>query len=282
MKILPAAVALFFVVQLNAQSTLRPSLYFPNFHYYNPAVGLTGGEYRHDVSAYYKSKFTDNDEAVWNKPANVWLNYVGQLNERSGFSAAYIYDAYSFYTQNQVYAGYYRDLLENPEKSLTVGGRAVLNFDRVNWEEAPQAGRTGTETFFRPDLDLGVQYTGKRFGAGISTKNLLNSTVEIDGEALIENQREWYANASFRFNVGNFNITPFVLGAWERDVEVDAGLSLDMNRRVQFAYILRTFEIRHIFTLQADVFKGVYLGAGADFSQVFDDVNLDLQAGYRF
>lgn len=285
MKYKILAALLLFTFAAQAQNTIRPNIYFQNMHYYNPAEGINDSDDKYEVSLYGKNKFVDNDEALWDKPMNIWLNHIGRINEKSSYSAAFITDKYSFYNRNSVYAGYIRRLLGNDERNLSIGARAVFNLDKVNWDEAPQAGKSGSQSFFKPDFDLGIQYKGKRITVGLSSKNLLGSKAEVDEDILLKNQQEWYLNASyFLFLRENFKFAPYVLFYKEgkRDIDFDAGLFFGFKDRVNISYALRLFELRSIYMLELKVLEGLYLGASFDSSPAFTDNNLDFQIKYRF
>lgn len=269
-----------------AQNTLRPNIYFQNMNFYNPADGISDTSAKREASVYLKDKIVPNDnEEVWEKPVNIYLNYLCNINSNSFYNVSYIYDGYSYYSRNTIYAGYTRIFHFSENTNLSTGGRAVFNFDNINWDKVDQTDdKSSSDMHLTPDLDLGVQFKWKKLTLGASSKNLLESNVEVDGEAIIQDWREFYLNASYTFGLfkKNLNISPFVLYLAERDVEFDAGINFNFLKDFDISYTLRTFELRSVIAAKVLLFERFQLGASVDMSSVFSDNNVDFIISYRF
>lgn len=284
MKLLTLLITCLCVFTGYGQSTLRPNIYFKNMNYYNAAAGAADTAAKYDLSIYGKQKLVDNDE-VWKKPMSLFVNYIGKLKKVPGFySVGYINDRYSFYDRNTVYAGYGYQWRFSGTNRLSVGARAIVNFDHVNWRKLPQIeNKTTSSLYFTPDLDLGIQYQVKGFTLGISTKNIISTSEYVDGEMLLENQREFYSNISYAFNIKQkITIAPYVLLYKERASGIDMGVYLSFFDRVNVSYLFRLKEFRNVYSLGVNVFKGLYIGVAADHSSIYSDVNLDFMIGYKF
>ncbi|MVM34450.1 type IX secretion system membrane protein PorP/SprF [Spirosoma sp. HMF4905] len=269
---------------VQGQQTLRPNLYGPGqaLNYYNTAAGLPDTTTRHSLLLYGQYKSVDSD--VWSKPVTVFANYIGQLKNQAGFySVGYLNDSYSFYTRQTLYTGYTQQVRVLGRRTLSVGVRAVFNLDRIRWKDWQLPGRSGTDSHFGPDLDVGVAYQGNHLALGLSAKNLLGNTVHYDGEVLLTNQRELYLSLSYGFLLGRqVTIAPFALIRLERNLDADLGAYVELFRRVSVGYQFRVWELRSIYRLAVNPYKGFRLGISYDQSLVHRDHNLDALIGYGF
>lgn len=271
---------------IRAQNTLRPNIYFQNMNYYNPASGVRDTSFQQNLSLYLKDKYVNEDnDVIWNKPTNVYLNHIYNRNSKSTYNVSYIYDGYSFYSRNTIYAGYAHTFRLGNSQLFNIGGRIIFNFDKINWDDIPQASDKSTsEFYFTPDFDLGIQYQWSGLTLGVSTKNLFENSVKVDNEEIIKDWRELYINASYTFKLfqQNLNISPFVLYFKERDIELDAGLNFNIYKVIDVSYTLRTFELRSIYALKINLPRHIQIGMAIDHSSVFSDTNIDALIGYSF
>lgn len=269
-----------------AQNTLRPNIYFQNMHYYNAAVGISDTSAIRSFAFYAKDKFVSKDnDVVWNKPVNIYLNHIYKPNQKNSFNVSYIYDGYSFYSRNTLYTGYTRVFSWGKSQKLSIGGRAIFNLDKINWDKLGQIkSKPSSGLYFTPDFDLGGQYQLGGLILGVSTKNLFANSVNVDGEELIKNWRELYINASYTHALfdQNLKISPYILYLRERDVELDAGLNLTLFKTVDLSYAFRIFELRSIYVLKLTLPKRIQVGAAVDHSSIFSDTNVDVLVGYSF
>lgn len=265
-----------------AQNLLRPNIYFGHMDYYNVSAGLQDTSAQYMVSLYGKYKIADNN--VWQKPVNLYANHIGRIDAISSFySAAYLFDSYSFYDRHTVYVGYAYQLKLPKTHRLNFGLRGVFNFDHIRWDELKQVNRTGSSLFFTPDVDLGIQYRVKGFTLGVSVKNLIGNRKRVDGEILLRNRRTFYSNISYAFTIKKkVVIAPTVLLYMDQKFGADLGLYLSLFDRVNASYLFRVLEFRHIYTLGVRLYKGLYIGLSADHSMIYKDINVDGMIGYRF
>jgi len=264
------------------QQLFRPGMHFSDMTYYNVAAGPLDTGVRFRNMAYFKYKIVDND--VWTKPPNVYLSHLGYVKRIGGFySAGYLFDGYSFYNRHSIYVGYTYELKLPKTHRIAIGVRGVFNFDVVNWNRVPQSGRKGSTFYFDPDLDVGIQYRVKGLALGFSVKNTIGTTRKVDGEELLRNQREFYANLSYAFNIKDrVVIAPYTLVYMRPGFGLDAGLYLDFWKRVNVSYMFRLTEFRHVYMAGVRVYKGLAVGVGIDHSQLHKDLNFDLMLSHNF
>lgn len=271
---------------LKGQNTLRPNIYFQNMNYYNAAAGSGDTSAKRNFAFYAKDKFvsSDNDQ-IWDKPVNIYLNHIFSPDQKNTFNISYIYDGYSFYSRNTLYTGYARTLRWGKSQKLSIGGRVIFNFDRINWDQLGQIeNKPSSGLHITPDFDLGAQYQWAGLTLGVSTKNILANSVKVDGEELIRNWQEQYINASYTFGLfqQDLRISPYVLYFRERNTELDAGLNLMLFKMVDVSYALRILELRNIYTLRLTLPKRLQVGAAVDHSSIYSDTNVDVLIGYSF
>jgi hypothetical protein len=255
-------------------------------NYYNSAVGISDTGYQRLGSVYLKDKIVpeENDE-IWNKPVNIYTNYLGNLNTKSFLNIAYVYDGYSFYNRHTLYGGYGYTFFHESAATLTVGGRLALNIDQVDWDELGQISDKPSESMhLTPDLDIGTRLRWKGLDLGISSKNFLATDYKVDGEELISNYREWYISGSYTFGFFDrkLSLSPYMLFLSERDVELDAGLNVNLFHMIDVSYAYRIFELRNIASAKVKFMKRFRIGAAIDWSSVFSDTNIDFMVSYTF
>lgn len=267
------------------QNTIRPNIYFQNMNYYNPSAITLDSSENYNVSLYGKHKFVENEDDIWKKPTTLLLNHSGRIRQSNSFySLSYISDKYSFYNRNTVYAGYSHQIKLGSAGTLSLGGRVVLNFDAISWNKLELVhNKTGKSTRFSPDVDFGVQYQSKRFTTGLSSKNMMALSSNLDGSELLKNKREFYVNTSYELiSRKNFRATPFLLLYTERKSFIDGGLTISAFNRIDASYTLRINELRGIYYLGVDITKGFQIGASLDRSALLPDNNLDVTIKYSF
>ncbi len=281
-KLLIFVLFIFMSEMVYSQNTLRPNIYFNQMNYYNIAGDIGDSTVGHLLSYYTKDKIIANDS--WTKPMTTMLSYMERLNGKPvTYSSAYIYDSYSYFDRHTFYAGYSYARKFGDLHHLSAGIRAVLNFDRIKWDQLELSNRTGSGLRFTPDLDLGIQYQLKGLTAGLASKNLFAASAEYDGEQLIENQREVYANLSYNFRIRQkFRLAPYLMYHQGMKSDIDLGLNLSYKNTFDISYQLRVLELRSIYIAKAKMYKGFYIGASFDSSILYQDNNIDVMLAYKF
>lgn len=267
---------------LQAQSSFRPSIYFNNMNYYNPASGWDN-EMKGEASVYLQHKWVTNDLFV--KPTNIFANYIGNSkNKRHHFSTSYTFDMYSYYTRNILNGGYAYSLDFAEKGWLTFGARVSLAIDYIDNKKIAQPmdkNIGGVKTV--PDFDLGIDYHLKGLSIGIGARNILATPVKADGYVLYKNQRLLNFNASYQFFIKDkVGFAPLVMLYLERNFGFDAGLNINVLKVVDASYIFRLNQLRHIGTLGVKIAKHYYIGIAADGAMLTKDINTDLNLRYRF
>ncbi|MFT4019225.1 MAG: hypothetical protein QM668_19840, partial [Agriterribacter sp.] len=124
-----ATILLFQVIK--AQNSIRPNIYLQNMQSYNPAAVAIDSNQHLQAAVYVKHRFVDNEDAIWNKPMNLWLSHAGRIgNTNSFYTVSYVNDRYSFFNRNAFYLGYVRRS-NIGVSSLSYGGRIVANMDAI-------------------------------------------------------------------------------------------------------------------------------------------------------
>ncbi|RYU93866.1 type IX secretion system membrane protein PorP/SprF [Emticicia agri] len=285
MKYTSITILLTLIQPVFAQNTLRPNIYLGNLNFYNAGAGLNDDTHNHYLSLYLKDKFVPQENnAVWTKPLNIYLNYLGNINQKSFFNLSYIHDGYSFYNKHTLYGGYGRKY-ELGKGRISFGLRAVIDFNYINWETlgALQVA-SGKSLRVNPNLDFGLFYQRKGLILSFSGKNLFSNEVKKDNETLIKNWQEFYFNASYKLNLfkENLAITPFLLYFKERNMDIDVGLNMALFKTLDMSYALRILELRSIYTARLSLGKRLQIGAAFDHSALLSDTNVDFLLGYRF
>lgn len=282
-------ICLFIILSLlvkitEAQNSIRPNIYLLDMNYYNPAYIAIDSNERSLSSLYAKYKSVDNDDAIWDKPMNIWLNHVSRIaNGDSFYTLSYINDQYSFFSRNSLYVGYTQQFKISQSSTFSYGGRVVANMDFLNWDkfELPHS-RSGKSLYFNPDLDIGAAYQFKEWNAGIGLKNMFETSTKIEDATLLQNHRELNFNLSYRKNIGRyFAVTPFLLLAHERSTLTDAGLCFTVIEKVRASYALRVNELKSVIALDAAIYKGWSIGMAYDRSSLVSDNNLDFVIRYK-
>ena len=273
------------VINLSAQNSIRPNLYFQDMNFYNPAHISMDSSQNYCFSLLGSYKFIKNEEAIWKKPMSVYLNHIGRIKHNNlYYSVSYLNDSYSFFNRNGLNLGITYQLKWGKSSSFSFGGRAVFNFDAVNWDKLMlPLDKTGTTLIFNPDLDFGIEYKVKGFTVGLGTQNLIGYGTKIEHEKLIENRRVASLNVSYLFDIGqNFKIAPLAMLYWDRKMMYDLGVYLSMYEYAKVSYVIRINELRNIFTADIRIIPHLYLGAAFDFSLVLPDKNLGVVLKYGF
>ncbi len=264
------------------QGDFRPSIYFGNLNFYNPASGWESKEESQEISLYFQKKWVDN--IVYDKPTNVFANYLGSISDNNHISIGYVYDSYSFYNRNLIYTGYAKTKEFSSNSRITFGARAAFYLDNINEENISQDVDSSIGgSYFSPDLDLGIQYQWKGLILAVSGKNLFKNSVNIEGEPIIQNQRQFNTLLSYQFYLGEkFGIAPLVFLSQERSLRTDVGLNLSFSKKIDFSYLLRIEELRSIITLGTQVGEKLHVGIAVDNSSLLGDINTDLFIRGRF
>lgn len=274
------------VVQLSlAQNSIWPNIYLQDMQYYNPASVAIDSNQHSQTTVYGEYKSVENDDAIWNKPMNIWLSHAGRIGEGNSFyTVSYVNDQYSYFSRNALYIGYVRQAKIGRSSIFSYSGRIVANIDHVNWDkfELPH-NKNGKSVYFNPDLDLGVSYQFKALSTSIGFKNILGTSAKINDATLLKNKREVNVNLSYRQRItgDQFTITPFVLLAHERSTLIDAGLCFTVMNRFRASYALRVNELKSVIVLDADVTKNWSIGVAYDRSSLVSDNNIDLVLRFR-
>ncbi|MCC5938095.1 MAG: type IX secretion system membrane protein PorP/SprF [Lunatimonas sp.] len=262
-----------------AQYNMRPSAYYQDMLYFNPASLPSFGEANQRILLYSRTKIVPENEGVWDKSPTFYGDYLRMNDDqKSYFTVGYMNDGYSFFNRNSFYGGYGRVFDMGSKSSLTLGGRLALHSDIINWSEYQLPNNeTGRSIRLAPDVDFGAQFQWRAFRLGASFKNAVGVVQKLDGEGIITTQRAFVINTSYEFTVREkFIVAPYVLLYSELKTELDVGFFMSFERKVNFSYLMRVNELRSVFTLEGPVYRGISIGAAYDQSPLLPSNNLDI------
>lgn len=268
-----------------SQYNFRPGAYHQDLSFYNPAALPETGGNTHRALLYTRMKRIENDPGIWNKSPTVFADYLNYNDTRKhGFSISFINDTYSFFSRNTLYGGFTKLMQLGENTSLSLGGKLVLHTDIISWKryQLPH-NESGTSTRFSPDVDLGVQFRWKGFKLGASAKNIVGMNQKLEGLSIIRTKRAFVLHTSYDFNIKDKVIlSPYLMVYHEMKAEFDAGLYLNVLKRVSASYFFRINELRSNFMLELRLFRGLSVGACYDMSPLKPDNNLDVFVRYFF
>ncbi len=136
---------------------------------------------------------------------------------------------------------------------------------------------TGGSLRLSPDIDFGTQFQWKGFKLGASLKNLIGLSQKHKEKSVIRTQRVVVLNTSYEFLIAErITIAPYFLLFQELKTDLDAGLFLSFDNKINASYLIRITELRSVLTLESRVFEGFSLGASYDTSPLFPDNNFDI------
>jgi type IX secretion system PorP/SprF family membrane protein len=269
----------FLPVFASAQYNMRPSAYYQDMLFYNPASIPSMEEENQRLLLYSRTKFVTDNEGIWDKSPTFYVDYLRYDDEKkSYFSIAFMNDNYSFFSRNTLYGGYGKKIALGSKSSITFGGRLALHSDVINWSDFKLPHNESGKSFrLSPDVDLGAQFQWKEYKLGASLKNAIGLAQKLDGEEIITTQRAIVINTSYDFYIKDkIIIAPYVLLYKEFGTVVDAGLFVNFYKRVNVSYLIRINELRSSFTLEGRIYKGLSVGACYDKSSLIPDNNLDI------
>ncbi|TVP43612.1 MAG: type IX secretion system membrane protein PorP/SprF [Mongoliibacter sp.] len=268
-----------------AQYNMRPSAYFQDMLFYNPASTPEMGEASQRLLLYSRTKIIPENEGIWEKSPTFYADYLSMNEDKSSyFTVGYMNDNYSYFSRNSLYGGYGKILKLGNNSSLTFGGRLALHSDIINWSnyQIPNE-ETGNSLRLSPDFDLGAQFQWKAFKIGASLRNTIGLSQKLDEEDIITTQRAFVINTSYEFTINErLIVAPYVLLYTELKTEIDAGVFLSFDRNVNFSYLIRVNELRSIFTLEGRLYRGLSIGVAYDQSPLLPSNNLDIFVRYFF
>lgn len=276
-RLLLPILLLFSTVMIQAQNTIVTNLYFKNMNYLNPAAGIETDETKYQFQFYGKYKHVENE--LWSNSLDLYFNHIGKIEKISGFyNISYLFDRYSYFSRQSLLAGYTQVWNWGNHHYFNIGARGAFFFDQVDWTKLPYIDSHDHDRFyFNPDLDLGIRYGNKKLAVGFSVKNIFSTTVCIDEQPFIKNQRFWIVDALYQFDIKEIvSITPYTAVSYERKVAFDLGVNVGYKEIVSIGYVLRALELRHIYSILGNVGNHFHIGFAVDHSSLHSDINFDI------
>lgn len=265
-----------------SQNLLVQDMHFQNMNFINPSVGIADTAMNHDVQLYGAHRVVPGND--YSKNPTVLAQYIGNVDKIKGrLMAGYVYDQYSYFTNNTFQIGYATTLKKgNHHFDLGIRSLMTLIYEKVDWVtnegEIKKRSATGNT-----DLDLGVQYRIKGWSVGVSAKNLFNNTLINNGYEIFSNERVFYMNASYEHTFGEkFKLAAFALPHYTTSFQIDFGVNAKFWNRLDVSYMLRMKELRHIARVSGMITKHLYAGISVGAGHVNSDIRTHAMIGYRF
>ncbi len=191
---------------INAQQLMTASLYDQHGYLFNPA---TAGATRHgSIGASYRTMWDGMDGA----PKTTLLFGSGYLQNAKIGIGGYIYNDVTGPTRRTgIQTAYAYHIPLNNDALFSVGLEARFQqfaIDKGKIQESlgndPVMG--ASENRFKGDAGIGVAYTGKKFQAGLSVSQLIQSKLDVYSGNLTRNEearlyRHFYLHGSYNWNV---------------------------------------------------------------------------------
>ena len=244
MKIFLSIIAVFVVLLSNAQLQYPNATYWNNSSIYNPAY--TAIEYKHQLTTY--GSLIGGNYGLYNKDfAN--NNFMGLYNFKfdkinSGFGINYQNYNIGLVNISSIKSSYsYIFKLKN-NALLSAGISMGYTSTKYDTGEKAEFGFLIDKEGFLGDL--GVVYKTDRFDIGFS----FNSNYYGDFDR-IDDLYQFNLNGSYKFNVGDFTITPGVYAVYRfKDVDfINLNLKLSYKNKIEIggAYNVSNYAKRSFF-----------------------------------
>lgn len=266
------------------QNQIRPSAYYQDMLFYNPAALPEMEEFESRFLLNARNRFID-ENAVFEGRTSLIGNFLTVNKEKSSYlQAGFMTNQYSFFNRNSLYFGAGKSYKLGDHSSITFGGNVTMHTDLINWSnfQLPHS-ETGNSFRLSPDLDFGTQFQWKNLKLGGALKNIIGLSQNLEGSEIINTKRVVVFNTSYDFHIGQkFILAPYVLFYQEVRNELDVGLFLNYDRMINVSYLIRVNELRSIFTFESRVIQGFSIGASYDTSPLLPDNSLDIFVRYFY
>lgn len=267
-----------------AQNQSRPSAYYQDMLFYNPAALPDMEEFSNRFLLNTRSKIIE-ENPVFEGRTSIIGNFLTVNEENSRFfQAGFMIDRYSFFNRNSIYVGIGQSFSLGEHSSITFAGNVTMHTDLINWSNfSLPHNETGNSFRLSPDLDVGTQFRWKNLKLGGSIKNIIGISQNLEGSDIINTKRVVVLNTSYDFHIGQkVTLAPYVLFYQETRNELDAGLFFSYAKMLNASYLLRVNELRSIFTVESRIINGFSLGVSYDTSPLLPDNNLDIFVRYFY
>jgi len=268
MKTLLSIIAIFTVLMSNAQLQYPNATYWNNSSVYNPAY--TGIEYKHQFTTY--GSLIGGNYGLYNKGfAN--NNFMGLYNFKfdkinSGFGINYQNYNIGLVKVSSIKSSYsYIFRLKN-NALLSTGISMGYTSTKYDTGEDPEYGFLIDKEGFLGDL--GIVYKADKFDIGFSfISNYYGDFNRID------DLYQFNLNGSYKFNAGDFTITPGAYAVYRfKDVDfINLNLRLSYKNKIEIggAYNVSNYAKRSFFIGYniSDKFKISYSYSKDDYNHVF-------------
>ncbi|MBE0646869.1 MAG: type IX secretion system membrane protein PorP/SprF [Bacteroidales bacterium] len=203
------AVAWLNPMKTSAQVEPDFTLYRQLAGYYNPSL-VSNAKYAFQVA----TAFSLNNQGMYRKDPQLFASASLRINKLKGIlSFSYLYDPYSYFTQNWVSAGYSTMFKLRKHHRILLGARLSLAATYLEPDKliglASNPDYSGKKVMkIKPDMDLGIAY---RFYGGtlaMGIKHLLSPTVNSEGLTFVTNPTAFYILAAYDIPVKDVTISP--------------------------------------------------------------------------
>lgn len=209
--IILAGCAMAWLNPLETEAQVEPdfTLYRQLAGFYNPAL-VRQAKYSIQVA----TTFSLHNQGVYHKNPQLYASAGLQVKKLLGMlSFSYLYDPYSFFTQNWVSVGYSTVFKLKKHHRILLGGRLSLAATYLEPDKliglAANPDYAGKKVMkIKPDMDLGIAY--KFFGGTLAMgiKHLFSPTVNAEGLTFVTNPTAFFILAAYDIPIKSVTISP--------------------------------------------------------------------------
>lgn len=210
-SILLAGCAIAWLSPFESAAQVEPdfTLYRQLAGFYNPAL-VSNAKYAVQVA----TAFSLNNQGMYRKDPQLFALASLRIKKLKGIlSFSYLYDPYSYFTQNWISAGYTTMFKLRKHHRILLGGRIALAATYLEPDKliglASNPDFSGKKvTKLQPDMDLGIAYRFYDGTLAMGIKHLLSPTVNSEGLTFVTNPTAFYILAGYDIPVKAITISP--------------------------------------------------------------------------
>ena len=209
--IIPVCFLLSLTATNNSVAQIEPdfTLYREVAFFYNPSLGNPV-----KTSFLLTSAFSLSNEGIYQKQPQVYTSFSKRFKKLKGtLSFSYLYDPYSYFSQNWIAAGYTHSFRISKHQALLLGARLSLVATYLEPDKvvalAANPEFSGEKILeISPDLDLGAGYTFFNGTIGAGIKHLFSPTVNAAGMTFVTNQTAFYILGAYDIQISSVVLSP--------------------------------------------------------------------------
>ena len=209
--IIPACFLLSFMAPRQSIAQIEPdfTLYREVAVFYNPSLVSTD-----KTSFLLTSSFSLSNEGMYQRQPQVYASFSKRFKKIKGtLSFSYLYNAYSYFSQNWVGVGYTHSFRITKHQSFILGARLSLAATYLDPDKiialSSNPEFSGEKIIkISPDLDLGAAYKFFNGTIGAGIKHLFSPTLNTAGMTFVTNPTAFYFLGAYDIPIGSVVLSP--------------------------------------------------------------------------